>query len=336
MNWRDVPGIHLLNNRNFIFILAIVGAFVLPGPSEVTRYLMMPALAVAMTMATLSVPNNYFQDLRSHIVPFVAGIVATYVLLGGFLLASAAIFLNDRNLWIGFVLIAAAPPAVAVIPFTAILRGNVAFTLSGTVASYLAALVVTPAIMGVFIGTELADPLKLLYILILLIILPLVASRTMLHFNLHHRLASARGGITDWEFFYRRVFNGRGKPGFDLRAASYPGARRRDYFLRDLCDGSCDPERSATGGRGGTQLARSHPSGHFEKPGDCRRIGHCPVRTGGGAAVCHLQRLFDCLYYVAGLAGESKDVTQCKRAFRRLPVFSVVVKSLPIEIFNIL
>lgn len=196
-----MPGIHLLNNRNFIFILAIVGAFAFPGPSEVTRYLMMPALAVAMTMATLSVPNNYFQDLRTHIVPFVAGIVATYVLLGGFLLASAAIFLNDRNLWIGFVLIAAAPPAVAVIPFTAILRGNVAFTLSGTVASYLAALVVTPAIMGVFIGTELADPLKLLYILILLIILPLVASRTMLHFNLHHRLASARGGITDWSFF---------------------------------------------------------------------------------------------------------------------------------------
>lgn len=196
-----MPAIHLLNNRNFIFVLAMAGGLAFPGPSEVTRYLMMPALAVAMTMATLNVPNNYLRDLRSHLVPFFAGILLTYVLLGGFLLAAAAFFLNDQNLWIGFVLIAAVPPAVAVIPFTSILQGNVSFTLSGTVASYLVALLVTPAIVGIFIGTGIADPWKLLYILILLIIVPLMASRALLHFNLHHRLAPVRGALTDWSFF---------------------------------------------------------------------------------------------------------------------------------------
>ena len=192
---------HLLNNRNFIFLLAIALGLGLPGPSSVTRYFMMPALALAMTMATLSVPNGYFRNPRGLIFPSLTGIVTTYLFLGGFLLAASAIFLSDNNLWIGFVLIAAVPPAVAVIPFTAILQGNVSFTLSGTVASYLAALLFTPLIVGLFIGTGVADPWKLLQVLIILIVVPLVASRVIIILKFEDRLAPVRGALTDWSFF---------------------------------------------------------------------------------------------------------------------------------------
>ena len=127
--------IRLLNNRNFIFLLAITFGLVLPQAAEWTKILMMPALALVMTLATINVPNNYFLNPRAILKPSLAGIMMTYVILNGTILLLSALLIGDRNLWIGFVLIAAVPPAVAVIPFTAILEGNVSSTLSGTVAS---------------------------------------------------------------------------------------------------------------------------------------------------------------------------------------------------------
>ena len=191
----------LLNNRNFIFLLSIVLGLLLPEPAQWTKLAMMPALALVMTLATVNVPNDYFLKPRDILVPSLWGMVMTYVVLGGVILAMAALLIPDRNLWIGFVLIAAVPPAVAVIPFTAILEGNISDTLSGTVASYLAALLVMPLLFWIFIGTGFADPYKLVRIMLLLIVLPLILSRVILYLKWHERIAPVRGLITDWGFF---------------------------------------------------------------------------------------------------------------------------------------
>ena len=193
--------IRLLNNRNFIFLLAMTFGLVLPQAAEWTKILMMPALALVMTLATINVPNNYFLKPRSTLKPSLAGILMTYVILGGAILLVSALLIDDKNLWIGFVLIAAVPPAVAVIPFTAILEGNVSYTLSGTIASYLAALLIMPLVFWIFIGTGFDDPYKLVRIMLLLIVLPLVLSRIILYFNWQDRLAPVRGLLTDWGFF---------------------------------------------------------------------------------------------------------------------------------------
>jgi BASS family bile acid:Na+ symporter len=193
--------IHLLNNRNFIFLLAITFGFVLPQAAQWTKILMMPALAFVMMLATINVPNNYFLNPRAILKPSLAGIMMTYVILNGTILLLSALLIGDRNLWIGFVLIAAVPPAVAVIPFTAILEGNVSSTLSGTVASYLAALLIMPLMFWIFIGAGFDDPYKLVRIMLLLIVLPLVLSRMILYFNWQDRLAPVRGSLTNWGFF---------------------------------------------------------------------------------------------------------------------------------------
>jgi bile acid:Na+ symporter, BASS family len=193
--------IHLLNNRNFIFLLAITFGLLLPQAAEWTKILMMPALALVMMLATINVPNDYFLNPRAILKPSLAGIMMTYVILNGTILLLSALLICDRNLWIGFVLIAAVPPAVAVIPFTAILEGNVSNTLSGTVASYLAALLVMPLMFWIFIGTGFDDPYKLVRIMLLLIVLPLVLSRMILYFNWQDRIAPVRGLLTDWGFF---------------------------------------------------------------------------------------------------------------------------------------
>jgi bile acid:Na+ symporter, BASS family len=193
--------IRLLNNRNFIFLLAIMFGLVLPQAAEWTKILMMPALALVMMLATINVPNDYFLNPRAILKPSLAGILMTYVILNGAILLLSALLIGDHNLWIGFVLIAAVPPAVAVIPFTAILKGNVSATLSGTVASYLAALLIMPLMFWIFIGTGFDDPYKLVRIMLLLIVLPLVLSRMIIYFNWQDRLAPVRGSLTNWGFF---------------------------------------------------------------------------------------------------------------------------------------
>jgi len=190
-----------LANRNVILFLAIALGIVLPQASHWSEKLMMPALGLAMTLATLSVPSDYFRRFRAMIVPSLAGVAMTYGVLGSVIIGAAALLIADRNVWIGFVLIAAVPPAVAVIPFTAILEGETAYTLSGTVAAYLAALAVMPVVFWVFIGPGHADPVKLLWVMLLLIILPLVLSRLILHFRLDGRINPVRGILTDWSFF---------------------------------------------------------------------------------------------------------------------------------------
>ena len=193
--------IRLLNNRNFIFLLAITFGLALPQAAQWTKIVMMPALALVMMLATINVPNNYFLNPRAILKPSLAGILMTYGILNGAILLLSALLIGDHNLWIGFVLIAAVPPAVAVIPFTAILEGSVSNTLSGTVASYLAALLIMPLMFWIFIGTGFDDPYKLVRIMLLLIVLPLVLSRMILYFNWQDRLAPVCGPLTNWGFF---------------------------------------------------------------------------------------------------------------------------------------
>lgn len=193
--------LRILSHRHFIFVFAITLGLIFPQPAQWMKYLMIPALALVMTLATINVPNNYFHNLRAHIKPSFSGILMSYVILGGVILFLSALLIDDKNLWIGFVLIAAVPPAVAVIPFTALLQGDVSYTLSGTVASYLAALLIMPLIFWILIGTGFDDPYKYIRIMLLLIVLPLILSRVILYLNLQDRIARVRGPLTDWGFF---------------------------------------------------------------------------------------------------------------------------------------
>jgi BASS family bile acid:Na+ symporter len=193
--------IRLLKNRNFIFLFSIIFGLAFPYAAELAKPLIMPVLALVMILATINIPNDFFRSPRSLFIPSVSGILMTYLILGGVILAFAALLIRQENLWIGFVLIAAVPPAIAVIPFTAILDGNVKYTLAGTAAAYLAALLIMPLMFLLFIGTNFTEPGKLVEILLLLIVLPLVASRIIIYMNLHNRIAAYRGLLTDWGFF---------------------------------------------------------------------------------------------------------------------------------------
>jgi len=154
-----------------------------------------------MTLSVMGITGDTFRSLRTFITPALTGIVMNYVVLGGIILVLSKLFIHDEALWSGFVILAAVPPAVAVIPFTLFLKGDTDFSLIGTISAYLGALLITPLMVLLFIGTSFVDPLKLMIITIELIFAPLLFARILIMTGIARLIEPIKGDITNWSFF---------------------------------------------------------------------------------------------------------------------------------------
>lgn len=191
----------ILRNRNIIFLLALTFGLIIPYAAPVTRHLVLPALALAMALSMMDITGGLFLHPRSLFFPALLGIIMSYIILGNIIIGISALMIRDEMLWTGFVLLAAAPPAVAVIPFSGFLRGNGTLSLIGTVGAYLGALGIIPLISFTLLGAAAFDPYKLLLIAVELILLPLAVSRLLIRRGWNKRIESSRGAITNWSFF---------------------------------------------------------------------------------------------------------------------------------------
>jgi len=193
----------ILRNRNAIFLLALVAGLFAPYAAPVTRHLVLPALGLAMAVSLIDITSERFLRLRprSLFFPALLGVIMSYVILGNVIIGVSALLIRDEMLWTGFVLLAAAPPAVAVIPFSILLRGNGVLSLIGTVGAYLGALAIIPLISLKLLGSATFDPYKLVMILLELIVLPFGVSRLLIRKGLNKRIEPFRGAITNWSFF---------------------------------------------------------------------------------------------------------------------------------------
>ena len=190
-----------LRNRNVIFLLALAAGLLVPYAVPVTRHLVLPALALAMALSMTDITSDAFLHPRSLFFPALLGIIMSYIILGNIIIGISAFAIRDEMLWNGFVLLAAAPPAVAVIPFSGFLRGNGRLSLIGTVGAYLGALVIIPVISFGLLRSATINPYKLLMITLQLIVLPWAVSRLLIREGWNKRIESSRGAITNWSFF---------------------------------------------------------------------------------------------------------------------------------------
>lgn len=191
----------LFSNRNFIFLLAIFAGLIAYHGADWTEPLVIPGLAIVMTISTLGIPNSVFRSPRSLIMPALKGILMNYLILATVIIALSALMIRDEALRVGFILVAAVPPAVAVIPFANLLEGDQTLALIGTVGAYMAALIVMPAITLNLIGASFIEPWKLATVMLELIVLPLLVSRLLLWKGWHKPLARPSGALTNWSFF---------------------------------------------------------------------------------------------------------------------------------------
>jgi BASS family bile acid:Na+ symporter len=179
--------IELLRNRNFILSLAIVLGLLLDQGTYLTEKLVIPALAFIMMLSTTSVTENLFRSPRQWVIPFLTSIIMNFVVLGGLILILSELLMLEETFRIGFIILAAVPPAVAVIPFTSILN--------------LGALIITPLLLTLFLGSGFDYQSRLLITMVELIIIPLIFSRILLYTGVASRIASIKGSLVNWSFF---------------------------------------------------------------------------------------------------------------------------------------
>ncbi len=163
--------------------------------------LLLPALAVAMTLSTVSITNRDLASLKTTPRPVLISLLLNYVVMGGIMLLMARWLINDSEIWAGFVTLAAMPPAISVTPFSYMLGGDTVFSLIGTTGLYLAALGLTPGIMILLLGADFVNPARLLLILVQLIVIPLAVSRALLSAGLAQSVIKWRDTAINWVFF---------------------------------------------------------------------------------------------------------------------------------------
>lgn len=168
-------GQRLIRNTSLIFLLSIILGLAFPSPAEHMEGLITPALLLMMSFSLTEI-DLQVREIKGIIRPAMVGFALNYGLLSGLILLLSST-LDDSALRYGFVVMAAVPPAVAVMPMTRLLHGDVWLSLYGEVVSYLAALILMPGIIFLFTSEAGVSLSYVVEIAMLMIFLPALASR---------------------------------------------------------------------------------------------------------------------------------------------------------------
>jgi len=154
------------------------------------------ALAVGMAFSLSEITLKGISP-RAELRGFLISFALSYVLLSGVILAFAYAS-EEAAIRDGWVLMAAVPPAVAVVPITAYLKGDTRRALVSLAILYLLGLVLVPLVTVAF--TTQAVPISELVLqTVLLVGLPLVASRGIAQWP---RGRESRSTVVSVSFFF--------------------------------------------------------------------------------------------------------------------------------------
>ncbi|HVG36459.1 MAG TPA: hypothetical protein VNA10_01870, partial [Thermoplasmata archaeon] len=154
------------------------------------------ALVLGMTFSLTEVSIAGISP-RTELRRFLIAFAMSYVVLSGLIL-TFAILSPDPQIRNGWVLMAAVPPAIAVVPITSILKGDTRRSVISLAVLYLLGLGLVPAITLIF-TSEAAPFGELVVQTVLLIGVPLVASRLLRRWP---RVAEFRGSAVSVSFFF--------------------------------------------------------------------------------------------------------------------------------------
>jgi bile acid:Na+ symporter, BASS family len=153
-----------------------VSGFLTGGFPSGAREISQVALIIATTFALTEISFSGI-SLRAELRWFLLPLSMNYVVLGVPILAFASVT-AERAIHDGWVLMAAVPPAIAVVPITAYIRGNTRRTLISLALLYLFGLFVVPALTFAF-TRETVPLLGLVVQTVLLVGVPIAASRPL-------------------------------------------------------------------------------------------------------------------------------------------------------------
>ncbi len=192
----------ILLNRNSILVFAVIAGLTFGGYAEMLKSYTIIALALTMTFSLTGLDFAVINSLRKVVVPFFAGIALNYFLFGFVLLTLAWILMPSDDLFYGFVVIVAAPPGVAIIPFSYILKGDVNYAIIGVSAAFLASIFFAPVLVEVFAGSKGIKPLDLFITMLQLVVFPLLIAQLLRVKYWFPIIQRVRGKVVDWGFAF--------------------------------------------------------------------------------------------------------------------------------------
>ena len=181
-----------LQSYGAMMLLGLVLGLLSGGFPAYTKEISMASLAVLMT---LSLSNIRIEEAkgREHAEHALRALIVNYGLLTVAILGIGMLF-PEKYRW-GWILMAAAPSAISVVPFTTILSGRTTKALFATATNYIAALALMPLLTLALIGSAVSTT-SLIYSLVLLIALPMLASRGVTRLNVKKRTNTAMINIS--------------------------------------------------------------------------------------------------------------------------------------------
>jgi BASS family bile acid:Na+ symporter len=191
----------LLKNSNLVFLTAFLLGLFLGDYASSLKGVILPALVFIMTLSTTQITLSELTHIKNYFHDIFFVFVINYIFLSGLILLANHLLIKDNDLYVGFVVMAAIPPAVAVLPFTYLLRGEMMVSLTGSASLYLLALIMAPLISFQFLDVGEINPLKLGSVLIQLILIPFIASRLLLKWKFYHRVKGNMNIFINLAFF---------------------------------------------------------------------------------------------------------------------------------------
>src|SRR4030042_4343239 len=132
--------LRLLNNSNLLFLMGFLLGLISGGYASSLKEYILPALVLIMSLSTTKITLSELIHVRNYIRDIFIIFIINYLFLSSLILLANYLLIRDHDLYMGFVIMAAIPSAVAVLPFTYLLRGEMMVSLVGSASLYLLAL----------------------------------------------------------------------------------------------------------------------------------------------------------------------------------------------------
>jgi len=191
----------LLKNSNLTFLVAFLLGLLLGDYASPLKSFILPALVLIMSLSTTQITLSQLIHFKKYFRDILFVFFINYIFLSGIILLANQLLVKDHDLYVGFVVMAAIPSAVAILPFTYLLRGEMMVSLVGSASLYILALGMAPLISFHLLDVGRIEPLKLISILIQMILIPFFVSRGLLKLKAFHRVKENTSVLVNLAFF---------------------------------------------------------------------------------------------------------------------------------------
>jgi len=189
-----------LLNRNTLLILSLVLGLAGGWGVDFFKLFTLYVLALVMIFSATSFDFKHLKDYKFFAKTTFISFLLNYIAFGIIILTAAYFIIDEKELFWGFVAIAATPPGIVIIPFTFIYKGNTNFSLIGVLGVYLLSIIASPLIIKLFVKDASVDTFALIRVTIEVIIIPILLSRLLLFKKIKPLIEKMRGQVVNWGF----------------------------------------------------------------------------------------------------------------------------------------